>query len=114
MRFEITGPITPYTRMTQRGKWTPRAQKYLASQKAIRLELAAQMAVNGWARIPAGQPLVLRLTFSAATHRNDLSNLTKAIEDAANGVVWDDDRWIDRIEAARTTGGDGIIVVEVD
>jgi len=97
----LAGPIVPYTRMTRRGVWRDDAQRYLASQTALRVQMQAQMAANGWAMIPGRIPFRLRVTFGWLSHRHDLSNLVKAVEDAANGVLWADDRWIDGITALR-------------
>ena len=37
-------------------------------------------------------------------HNRDLDNETKAILDAAQGIVFEDDRWIDEIQAYRRRG----------
>jgi Holliday junction resolvase RusA-like endonuclease len=101
----LAGPVVPYTRMTQRSKWTTRSQRYLASQTALRVQMQAQMAANGWAMYPAKLPLRLRVVFGWCVHTHDLSNLVKAVEDAANKIVWADDRWIDSITTERESWG---------
>ena len=101
----LAGPIVPYTRMTQRSKWTDSAQRYLASQQALALQMRAQMAEHGWTMYPARLPLRLRVVFGWTVHTHDLSNLLKAVEDAANKIVWADDRWIDSITVERETWG---------
>ena len=97
----LAGPVVPYTRMTQGSLWTERSKRYLASQTALRLQMQAEMARNGWTMFPAKAPLRLRVTFGWCVHTHDLSNLLKAVEDAANGIIWKDDRWIDSIETRR-------------
>ena len=101
----LAGPVVPYTRMTQRSKWTDSAQRYLASQQALALQMRAQMAERGWTMYPARLPLRLRVVFGWTVHTHDLSNLLKAVEDAANKIVWADDRWIDSITVERETWG---------
>ncbi len=50
--------------------------------------MRAQMAEHGWTmRIPARLPLRLRVVFGWTVHTHDLSNLLKAVEDAANKIV---------------------------
>ena len=97
----LAGPVVPYTRMTQGSLWTDRSRRYLASQAALRLQMQSQMAANGWTMYPARVPLSLRVVFGWCVHTHDLSNLVKAVEDAANKVLWADDRWIDEITATR-------------
>ena len=101
----LAGPVVPYTRMTQRSKWTARSQRYLASQQALALQMRAQMAEHSWTMYPAKLPLRLRVVFGWCVHTHDLSNLLKAVEDAANKIVWADDRWIDSITVERETWG---------
>jgi Holliday junction resolvase RusA-like endonuclease len=101
----LAGPVVPYTRMTQRSKWTQRSQRYLASQQALALQMRAQMAEHGWTMYPAKLPLRLRVVFGWCVHTHDLSNLLKAVEDAANKVIWADDRWIDSITTERESWG---------
>lgn len=57
-------------------------------------------------------PLYESDTFAnGADHRADLDNLTKAVLDAANKIVWFDDCWVDYITADRAlppTGGEHV------
>ena len=110
----LAGPIVPYTRMTRRGVWRDDAQRYLASQTALRVQMQSQMAANGWAMIPAKVPLRVHINFGWCSHRNDLSNLVKAVEDAANGVVFADDRWIDSLTTWRPYGAENVVDLWVE
>ena len=105
MRFVINGPITPYTRTTQRQKFVDkRYKRYRASQDHIRLQLQAAMQREGWEMLPERTPLWVRVWFWPAKHNCDLDNLVKAVLDAAQRVVFKDDRWVDQISAERFRG----------
>lgn len=101
MDFIINGEIKPYVRMTRRGKWgSPQAQEYLASKAEIQAQLKEQMCGR---ELLGREPLRVRVIFSVADrlHTKDLDNQVKAILDACNGIVWEDDRWVDHILAWR-------------
>ena len=97
--------IVPYVRMTQRGKYVKRdAQRYLASQEALALQLKNFMQNNGFNMIPKGNPIRVTMTYYAPTnpgHGADLDNQLKAILDACKGIVFEDDRWVDSINIQR-------------
>ena len=100
--FSLLGKPVPYVRMTQRGKFVrPEAKRYLASKDALALQMRAKMA----GRPPLGrEPITVHLEFwytQGPDHRRDLDNEIKAVLDAGNGIVWEDDRWIDVIVASR-------------
>lgn len=100
--FRLSGPIKPYVRMTQRSRFVdPQAKEYRASKEAMRLELQAQMAQRGLDMLPGQTPLEVAITTFRCNHRQDLDNIIKAVLDACNGVVWPDDRWVDKIAARR-------------
>ena len=104
MIFEVSLCPVPYVRMTQRGKWVKQdARKYLASQGQIRQALHSIMSREGWGLIHSGQPLVVRIDIvhSHGFHGRDLDNEAKAILDAAQGVVFENDRWVDGIFLTR-------------
>lgn len=117
MKFIITGRIKPYVRMTQRGKWfRPEAQEYLASQADVALQLRCQMVHAGWDMLPVKTPLAVSIQFQIPNdyHHMDLDNLIKAVQDAANGIVYADDRWIDSIQATREGGEEYVTTFEVE
>lgn len=100
-RFVLKGKVKPYVRMTQRGKFVrPEARAYLASKEALAWQFKAQMM--GKVRFER-TPLAVLIKFNEARrfHHKDLSNEYKAVEDAANGIVWDDDCWVDLCIARR-------------
>jgi Holliday junction resolvase RusA-like endonuclease len=114
MKFTIEGKIKPYVRMTQRSKYTnPQAGEYLASKDAIAWQLRDQM--NGAAMLPDKSPLEARITFTfpGGYHNADLDNQIKAVLDAAQGVVFKNDCWVDSIKATREQGSDHLTTFEV-
>ena len=115
MRFVIDGWIKPYVRMTQRGKWKSRdAQEYLTNKAAISWQLKCQMA-DAWVIWPEGTPLAVTLRFEIPRklHYCDLDNLVKAVLDAAQTVLFADDRYVDRIRASRIEADKWRTVMEV-
>lgn len=98
-RFTITGHIMPYVRMTYRGKLVnPRAIAYRASQERIGWQLSEQMMEQGWFMLPERTPLLARLSFrlTERLHCSDIDNQAKAVIDAAQGIVFRNDLWIDK------------------
>jgi len=90
--------IKPYVRMTQKSKYVDRAaMTYMASQAHMG-HVFKQFHTE---RIDKGKPIRLAIEFNFTNHRCDLSNLLKAVEDAANKILWDDDRWIDELTVRR-------------
>jgi Holliday junction resolvase RusA-like endonuclease len=94
--------------MTQRSKWTDRAKRYLSSQDAIAGQLWRQMRDNDWQALPDNTPLSIRLFVwqPSGLHKCDLSNVLKAVEDAAQGIVFRNDCWVDKIETGRYLGSE--------
>lgn len=97
MEFSITGKIKPYVRMTRRGKWKSKeAQEYIASQVAVKKQVQKQMALNGWQMLPVKTPLKLEVTaiVPERLYTFDVDNIGKAIQDALQGIVFQNDCWI--------------------
>lgn len=110
-RFELSGTVKPYVRMTQRGKWCrPEAREYLASKASLAAQMWLAMSRNGWTILPRRTPLrcYLMLSNDKVSHRCDLDNIVKAMLDAAQGVVFPNDCWIDSIWASRNIGDERI------
>jgi Holliday junction resolvase RusA-like endonuclease len=104
MQFSISGKIKPYVRMTQRGKFVkPQAKEYLNSKSSIAWQLKAQMVKRNWEMLPKQTPLqvALFITQPKALHRADLDNIIKAVLDAAQGIVYPNDCWVDDITSRR-------------
>jgi Holliday junction resolvase RusA-like endonuclease len=103
LEFVIRHKVVPYTRTTQRKKWVdPKYAKYRASQDLLRGYFHNVMVDNGYE--PLGrQPIQVAIVIHLKTidHRADLDNQIKAVIDAAQGVVFPFDGWIDAIYARR-------------
>ena len=115
MRFVIQGKFKPYVRMTQRSKWAnPQARQYLNSQAAVRAQIAIQKQRAGWDMIPPQTPFVayIDIQMPGRLHCQDLDNQIKAIIDAAQGIVFPDDRWLDATVATRRLGNHHNTVIE--
>ena len=112
MRFELEGRIVPYVRMTQKGKHGARAQAYLASKGALSLQFKSQM---GAPMFEKGKALGVSITIYMAksTRSCDMDNQVKALLDSMNGIVYYDDRDINRIYAHRVRADEDFAVVNV-
>jgi Holliday junction resolvase RusA-like endonuclease len=107
LTFRVTGRVKPYVRMTRRGKFTdPQAQEYLASKAAIGYQLKEQMAAADLKMLPAQTPLAVDISvyYKSRMHAHDLDNIIKALLDAMQGIVYQNDCWIDYISALRLAG----------
>jgi Holliday junction resolvase RusA-like endonuclease len=114
MHFILVGKFKPAVRMTQRSKHAdPQAQEYLASKTRLGYQLRQQM--DGAQMFPRGVPLSLSIKISSMRGYNncDLSNQLKALEDAANQIVYADDCWVDEIYARRDRGDANTIIFDV-
>lgn len=112
--FRLTGRFKPFVRMTQRSKYAdPQAQAYLASKDALGFQLLAQMAAAEWEMIPRSVRLAVAIVIQPVRHNCDLDNQVKAVLDAAQGVVFEDDRWVDAIIACRYGKGEDVLHLRV-
>lgn len=108
--FRLTGRFKPYVRMTQRSKYAdPEARAYLASKGCLGFQMLEQMAASGRELIPRGIPLAVAIVIQPARHNCDLDNQIKALLDAAQGIVFEDDRWVDFIFAFRHGKGEDVV-----
>ena len=102
--------------MTQRGKFVKEeAQKYLASKGALAWQIKQQMVENGWEMFPPKTPLSVCIFIgSKSMHNRDLDNSVKAILDACQGVVFENDNYVDRIMATRSRSSVWSIILVID
>lgn len=116
MTFVLSGPIRPYTRMTQKSKWVnPAAVRYIGDQGRIKGEILEEMSRHHWQMIERGTPLGVHVVIQATgrLHCRDLDNELKAVLDALQGVALEDDRWVDQASAYRRLGDIDVVVVQV-
>ena len=125
--FTVFADLTPYVRMTQKGKYgSERAQKYMSNQEEwkdyfqylivdlnppryphVKKEKIGKhtLDVEYYYPIPDRTPFRVELIFTfhpdKDPHYCDLDNLVKAIMDAGNKILYWDDRWCDSIVAVR-------------
>ena len=112
--FRIEGRIKPYVRMTQRSKRVnPQAIEYISSQEALQLALRQQMREHGYKMLPGQTPVEVNIFISPANHRRDLDNEAKAILDAMSGIVFPDDRWVDKLWVSRDEPGEPEVEIRV-
>lgn len=82
------------------------------AEKALGREILVAMAQCGCKRISG--PIWAKLTFCGASPLADLDNLLKHFMDAANGVLWNDDRQVVEIHARKIKGGEAYTSIEVE
>jgi len=102
--FVIEYRIKPYVRMTQRSKYVDKqAGAYLNSKRAIQLQMRTQMNISHWRMFENKEPLFVSISLflDNRLHGGDLDNYVKAILDAGNNIIYQDDRYVDRIFASR-------------
>lgn len=114
--FTLSGRVHPYTRMTRRGQWVdPAARAYKDSQHALAWQYRAQMLDHGWPMLPGRTPLrvTVEIEMPARLHCQDGDNQLKALIDAAQGVVFPNDLWIDVESIRRRAGSEHRAKVEI-
>lgn len=97
--FTVPGRPVPAVRMTQRSKYGPREQRYLAYKSVVgwSAKFAKLQLVNG--------PVAVEVVFYFKNKRlPDVDNLLKAIMDGLNKVAWCDDRQVVRSAGERRQG----------
>ena len=93
-------PVMPYVRQTRTTRWRQdhpagaRARAYNESRATLRDALAGIMLAKHLKPLPAA-PLGMASSFWLKNpSTSDLGNCEKALEDAANKILYPDDRWI--------------------
>lgn len=103
-------PVKPMgaVRMTQRSKWMPAGQRYLAYKGELQhwmgrmhpvcLSGPIEANVTFWMPLPLSWSMKKRLLTVGMPHTSkpDLDNLVKGFFDAANTILWKDDKLVYR------------------
>jgi len=77
------------------GVTPPRTRRYESSAALI---IRAAASVQRWKC--TSEPVELEVRVYRHQLRGDLDNFVKAVEDSANGILWDDDSQVVKIDAA--------------
>lgn len=96
IKFRVEGRPVPYTRMTQRSKWEPRAQRYLDYKTEV-----GWWAKKATKQMLAGE-LEAEITFYLTGQRKiDIDNLVKGFLDGCNKICFEDDSQVMRLTASK-------------
>lgn len=97
VEFTVPGRAIPAVRMTQRSKFTPRAQRYLAYKNQV--GWIARQHMKGK---PTDNPVAVEIkVYLHRGHQGDVDNYFKSIADSLNKIVYEDDRQIKQIKASK-------------
>ena len=106
--------VMPYVRHTRTTRWRHghasgvRARAYNESRAALRDALTGIMLAEGISPFPAVKLGMASKFVMPKANVTDLGNYEKALEDACNGIVFPDDRWIwKRGEGGKEVGQPG-------
>ena len=94
IEFTVPGRAVPAVRMTQRSKYTRRAQRYLAYKKQVGW-VARQHYKGGR---PSKKPIGIGIkVYLCGGNQGDIDNYFKSIADSLNKIVYEDDRQVNTI-----------------
>lgn len=97
VRVDVAPRPKARARVTKHGTYTPQAVREFEKQVAR----AAWLAMSCNQLQPFTGPLEASFVFGLEAMRGDLDNYQKAVQDALNGVVYVDDRQIQRHHAVK-------------
>src|SRR5690625_757058 len=109
IEFTVPGRAVPAVRMTQRSKFTRRAKRYLAYKNKV--GWTAKQHMQGK---PTDKPVAVEIkVYLSGGVQGDVDNYFKSIADSLNMIVYEDDRQIQVIKAAKIECGKNDERVEV-
>ena len=107
LSFLVSGQPVPYDRNAVAWRTTPPANR--AWRETVRAAFQRVADASGYRDFHTHEGAV-SVTMAFAGSRADLDNLTKEVNDALNGLAWDDDRQIHWQQQERVTGDPGVRV----
>lgn len=97
--FRVPGRPQPWQRTARRvGGGVFTAQATRAWEKAVAGVAVAAATSQGWVRAPRGTSIAVAVHVATDTAGGDIDNYAKAVLDGLNGVAWDDDHQVSRLE----------------
>lgn len=107
--FSVSGRAIPAVRMTQRSKYTPRAQRYLKYKNQV-----AWKARASYKGKPTSGDVGINLNiYLHGGNQGDVDNYFKSISDSLNKIVYVDDRQVKEMSARKLDCEKGDERVEV-
>ncbi len=118
VRNRHTGRMMAYT-PKKTASWERRAAieakrnlpRWPATRRPVKITIVARMPIPGswpaWKREAAAQGQI------EPTGKPDIDNIVKAVKDAMNGIVWDDDSQVVSIKAEKTYSTEPAVILEV-
>ena len=115
--YQLTGPIVPAVRMTQRSKWSEQAQRYLANRSDIQWQIKQRMNECNYEKFPDKTALFIKVDYWPPVGKRqmgDVDNILKSIKDAMAGILFRNDLWFDHDQITRhDCSGEGMASVEI-
>ena len=113
--------IVPYTRQTQMSKWKSKAaQKYNKNQKALTEIFTVIKSIEKIPFYDKSIPLTLSVKYqmlrdkqSNNHKRIDTSNIFKAIEDAMQGIFFENDTQVYNIQCSKEDSDQNIVTISL-
>lgn len=97
LEFTVPGRAVPAVRMTQRSKFTKRAQRYLTYKNQV-----GWVAKQHYRGKPTSDPVAVYVKlYLCGGNQGDIDNYFKSITDSLNKIVYDDDRQVRMMQARK-------------
>jgi Holliday junction resolvase RusA-like endonuclease len=110
--------VVPYRAIPWKAATTTRTGHSFKDKNLVQWQklVAGMAALAMGSRHPHPGPIDLKLRFELTRRPGsvpDLSNLTKALEDSLQGIVFVNDRWVSHIDATRHVGEHDRVTITV-
>lgn len=109
--IQVPGPPVPKgrPRVTRRGTFTPKR----TAEYESRVRDAMEMAVKAY-DWPTDREYRVRIAIYRERRQGDAINFAVSVQDAGNGICWDDDRQIQHVEVMRFDGEEPRTLVDIE